>query len=95
MMPTKRWKRTEYAEMWRWNGPEDNCGEPLCNKPYDSEDEATWLVVNLRGLWRIRSRHLLGPCLIVNPGDWIIDHGDRYEVISNAEFEAQGWEEGE
>ncbi len=76
-MLTKRWKHTEYAEMWQWKGSKDNRGVVFAY-PWSN--------------WRIFiSDSWIGP--ILHPGDWIIKRGDTYEVITNAEFEAQGWEE--
>ena len=79
-MPTKRWKRTEYAdEIWQWNGPEDNRGV------------VHTIMETRRTMWEIHvsSNH----SRYVFPSNYIIHTGDTYQVVTNAEFEAQGWEE--
>ncbi len=81
-MPTKRWKRTEYAEMWQWNGPDDNREGPTIIQAMDGQRRGRWY------LWGKEKT-----CLWLKRGDYIIKRGDTYEVITNAEFEAQGWEE--
>ena len=85
-MGAKRWKRTKYAEIWQFLDPEKDChGLPITyftgSKCYALEIEPP-----SGGGWPE-----------INIGDWIIKHpatalrAVRYEVITNAEFEAQGW----
>ena len=72
--------RTETVEAWQWNGPEDNGGVVRSHPIYG------------KNVWYIPKQH---PRAILSKGNWIIQHGDKYEIISNAKFKAQGWKEVE
>ncbi len=80
--------RTEYVVMWQWNGPEDNRG--VVDSSYYVAGWCTRCghdLFNHHGYLRTDI-----DCHCVCPGDWIIDRNGTYEVISDAEKWAQGWE---
>ncbi len=74
-----KYTRTETVDdIWQWNGPEDNRGVVRSHPIYG------------KSVWYIPNQY---PRAILGKGDWIIRRGCLYEVISDAEFKAQGWKE--
>ncbi len=81
-----KYTRTETVEAWQWNGPEDNRGVvKLYDRPPRPDDPDEGIPKEYCLRW--------DGTFIRSPSDWIIKHGDKYKVISNAEFKAQGWKE--
>ena len=81
MTEPKKYTRTETVEAWQWNGPgemKDNHGVVRSHPVYG------------KSIWYIPKQN---PRVILGKGRWIIKRGHRYEVISDAKFKAQGWEE--
>lgn len=72
---------TETVAAWQWNGPEDN---RRVVKEYLIGGSTYYIPTNPHN--RMVGIHIY-------PGAWIIRRGDRYEVITDAEFKAQGWKE--
>jgi hypothetical protein len=77
------------VQAWQWNGPKDNRGVV---ESYSSDVRICSRCNSFicHHGWIMRSTY--GPSLVC-PGDWIIKRGDKYEVLSDAEFRAK-YEEG-
>ncbi len=99
-MKTKRWKRTIIAkDIWRWNGKKDGRGRVRTYTPEQLGEEGLELCVRCgypesEHGWVMRDSSSQGIRICPKQNTRIIYHADNtYEVITNAEFDAQGWEE--